>query len=67
MNGKQLKIKDVHGDVGFEDKKVIPGTRLRYVLVFPPIESDWKKMKLTGFQEDNIDIELEGEWLTDEY
>lgn len=67
VTGEQMKIKDVRGDVGFENKKVIPGSRLSYVLIFPPVQSDWKEMKLTGFQETNIDIKLEGEWLTDKY
>lgn len=67
VTGEQMKIKDVRGDIGFENKKVIPGSRLRYVLIFPPVQSDWKEMKLTGFQEANIDIKFEGEWLTDQY
>ncbi len=67
VTGEQMKIKDVRGDVGFENKKVIPGSRLSYVLIFPPVQSDWKEMKLTCFQETNIDIKLEGEWLTDKY
>lgn len=67
VTGEQMKIKDVRGDVGFENKKVIPGSRLRYVLIFPPVPSDWKEMKLTGFQEKNIDIKFVGEWVADEY
>lgn len=67
VTGKLIKIKNVRGDVGFENKKVIPGSRLRYVLIFPPVQSDWKQMELTGFLEENINIKFEGEWLTDEY
>lgn len=67
VTGEQMKIKDVRGDVGFENKKVIPGSRLCYVLIFPHVPSDWKEMKLTGFQEKNIDIKFEGEWVADEY